>query len=66
MSLILACTSIAATDRRPCTFWRSKDGQSSLDMTGATAGEALTELLDQCATPQERVGVLTGTLEIVG
>jgi hypothetical protein len=59
-----ACTSISPTDRRAAGFWRSKDGQSAIDMSGMTGGEALAELLGQCATPQERIRILTGTLEL--
>lgn len=46
------------------TYWRSADGQSSIDMRGATKGEALAELLAQCATNAQRAAILAGSFEV--
>lgn len=41
-------------------YWYSADGQGFIDMTGATAAEAVAELLGQCGTGEERAVILAG------
>lgn len=54
----------ASSDSRPVTSWLSSDRQGEIDMTGATAAEALRELLAQCATDDEREGILAGSFVV--
>ena len=56
--------SSAASDSRNAGFWYSADGQSSIDMTGATAAEAVSELLAQCTTDAQRADILAGEIEV--
>lgn len=42
------------------TAWISADGQDSLPMAGATVDQARAELLDQCATDEERASIVAG------
>jgi hypothetical protein len=51
----------AASFSTPVTLWRSADGQSTIDMSGATAAEAVAELLAQCGSEDERAGILAGS-----
>ena len=46
------------------TFWVSADGQGSIDMTGATAAEALAELLAQCGEDDQRDAILAGAFQV--
>lgn len=64
MTTIPASTASTASTAT-VSFWRSADGQSAIDMSGATAAEALAELLGQCATDEERAGILAGSFVVV-
>lgn len=44
--------------------WRSADGQNAVDVSGSSAPEALSELLEQCRTPEQRQSILAGSLEL--
>lgn len=46
------------------TFWHSADGQSSIDMTVATAAEAVADLLAQCSTDEQRASILAGSFDL--
>lgn len=53
---------IEPTDTRSAHYWRSADGQSVLDMSGATLAEARAELLEQCGTDEQRDAMLRGRI----
>lgn len=57
-------TTINATDASnaatPTLWWVSQDGQSSLSTGGATASDALAELLDECGTNDDVAGIMAG------
>ena len=55
---------IAADDPRPAGSWIAADWQSELDMRGATLGEALGELLEECGSDEERASILAGSIEL--
>lgn len=58
---------LALTDNRSAlvSHWISADGQGACDMSGATAAEALEELLDVCTDDAQRTRVLAGRFEVL-
>ena len=54
----------ASTSSAPVTYWISEDGQGQIDMSGATASQALRELLSQCRSDEHRAGILAGSFDL--
>ncbi len=47
-------------------WWTSADGSGSLDMSGATASEAVAELTERaCSSDTDVAAIMAGTLEIL-
>lgn len=55
---------VATSSPARVSFWRSADGQSSIDMRGATKAQALADLLGQCATTAQCDAILAGSFEV--
>lgn len=62
MTTVTATSAASTTDL--VTRWVSKDGQSSIDMAGATAAEAVAELLSQCGDNVQRAAILAGSFVV--
>lgn len=61
---IIPCTDIETGDERAAFHWLSDDGRRSIDMSGATAADAIAELLAQCGTDEQRAAILRGSLVV--